>query len=324
MKNFKCHRKSVDIYPVLFEIRNNQAAWAAQTGRQSRVAVQAQTNAIPLRGLRRSKIRGRRRRDVHESRYTSLAGRFPNTVALLESLASDLGGHLGRAKFARLPPGARVLPHVDRGEYYAFRDRYHLVVDSDGESVLTAGDEEVRMHTGELWWFDNKKIHSAWNRSDRHRIHLVFDLQPIQGRIGESTQSGSTSNPRRMLALAQEPDSNATEKQVGIAVELYSAIRGNPSCWEEVLREYRCVERAQQEPLGVLAQLIWPRMDERGRKQCESAVAWALAQVDLARLKTHEIPKALLEAGGIEAIHRAWRRSKDDLLYRDCLASRPG
>ncbi|MEL6920992.1 MAG: aspartyl/asparaginyl beta-hydroxylase domain-containing protein [Pseudomonadota bacterium] len=43
---------------------------------------------------------------------------------------------------------------------------------------MRAGDEEVRMKTGELWWFDNKAEHEAMNDSETDRIHLIFDLLP--------------------------------------------------------------------------------------------------------------------------------------------------
>lgn len=315
MKNFRCHRESVDIHPVLREIQVNQSAWGAQTGRQRRVAVQAQTNAIPLRGLRRSKIQGRRRRDVHESRYTTLAKGFPNTVALLEALASDLGGELGRAKFARLPPGARVLPHVDRGEYYSCRDRYHLVVDSDGQSVLAAGHEEVRMRNGELWWFDNKKIHSASNRSNNPRTHLVFDVRLANGQDPKSNQGLPAPDPRGILNAIRQSTLDRTTEIVKAAVELYFAIRRNPSRWEAVLADHDCVELAQREPLSILTQLMLPRHGSQVRQRVESAIAWALALIDLQRLDVEQIPKALSDAGGINEVHRAWRRSKDRLLY---------
>ena len=66
-----------DFGPIKSELAGNRGAWYSQTGRQDRVGVQAETNGIPLRGLRRSRIMGRRRRDVHESRYTTLAEQFP-------------------------------------------------------------------------------------------------------------------------------------------------------------------------------------------------------------------------------------------------------
>lgn len=315
MRHFKRHRLDVNIDPILEEISANPSAWATQTGRQHRVAVQAETNAIPIRGLRRSRIMGRRRRDVHETRYTSLASRFPETVALLERLAEDLHGRVGRAKLARLPPGARVLPHVDRGEYYIRRDRYHLVVDSSEGSTLTAGDEEVGMRPGELWWFDNKVLHSARNNSKRPRVHLVFDVQPADGPVDSDAMMHPLSDPRDLLAAGQCcPCADAPDSVVS-AVELYLAIRANPCSWDEVLKDYDCVERAQRQPLEVLTQLLWPALDAGRRKRRESAVAWALAQLDLGHLTVRQLPGALQEVGGIRQLHDIWRSSKDQLLY---------
>jgi len=51
----------------------------------------------------------------------------------------------------------------------------HLVLKSTAGSWLRAGDEEVTMREGELWWFDNKAVHEAWNKGG-DRIHLIFDV----------------------------------------------------------------------------------------------------------------------------------------------------
>ena len=34
------------------------------------------------------------------------------------------------------------------------------------------------MREGELWWFDNKQVHEAFNDAQAERIHLIFDLLP--------------------------------------------------------------------------------------------------------------------------------------------------
>lgn len=314
MKDFKRHQRDVDVKPILSEVLLNETAWIEQTGRQRRVAVQAETNSIPIRGLRRSKIMGRRRRDVQETRYTSLAKRFPDTVALLERLASGLGGRLGRAKFARLPPDAKVLPHVDRGEYYELRDRYHLVVESNGESVLKANDEEVRMKTGELWWFNNKAVHSAHNDSKIARIHLVFDLQP-QDHAAKKIPKAELPDPCRILQDSLGSKPLKARHAVAEAVELYLAVKQNPERWQELLEDQGCAERAQSAPIGILAELLWPALESGRRRRRESAIGWALAQLDLGRLEAREIASALQEAGGIRAVHDVWRTSKDESLY---------
>jgi aspartyl/asparaginyl beta-hydroxylase (cupin superfamily) len=171
-------RSGIDPRPFLDEIAHVNGAWEAATGRQDKIAVQREALAIPLRGLRKSMIYGRPRRDVHESRWTTTSDAFPLARAFITDVAVRLDADLSRAKIVCLPAGRVVYPHIDRGEYYRFRGRYHMVLKSTAGSWMKAGDEEVRMREGELWWFDNDQMHEARNDGDEDRIHIIFDLLP--------------------------------------------------------------------------------------------------------------------------------------------------
>ena len=164
--------------PILDEIASVEDAWGLSTGRREKIKVQREALSIPLRGLRKSAICKRQRRDVHESRWTTGSKRHPMARQFLKDFAKAEGGLLSRAKIVCLPAGCRVYPHIDRGDYYRLRTRYHLVLRSAKGSWLKAGNEEVRMREGELWWFDNKQIHEAVNDGDQDRIHMIFDLLP--------------------------------------------------------------------------------------------------------------------------------------------------
>lgn len=182
MKHFRLIRSGVAVSPLLKALSSVDAAWDLQTGRQEKVRVQREALAVPIRGLRKSCLHGRARRDVQESRWTTGSARFPLIRHFLQSVAEDLDCGLGRAKLVALPAGRRVYPHIDRGRYYQLHDRYHLVLKSSLGSWLRAGDEEVRMQEGELWWFDNRQIHEAYNDGDEDRVHLIFDLLTPAGR----------------------------------------------------------------------------------------------------------------------------------------------
>lgn len=177
MRYFQLVREGIDPDPLLAEIAAVDNAFAAYRGRQEKIAVQREALAIPLRGIKASAVGDRKRRDVHESRWTTGSRHYPLARAFLEQTAQALGSELSRAKIVCLPPGHKVYPHVDRGEYYRLRNRYHLVLKSSG-SWMRAGDEEVRMRAGELWWFDNDQEHEACNDGDSDRVHLIFDLLP--------------------------------------------------------------------------------------------------------------------------------------------------
>ncbi|MDO7837160.1 aspartyl/asparaginyl beta-hydroxylase domain-containing protein [Sphingobium sp. HBC34] len=177
--NFELIKPSVDPAPFLAEIDRLENPWDIATGRQDKIKVQREARVIAIRGLRKSAIGSRERRDVHESRYTSTARLFPYTTAFLESFALEYGGELARAKIVCLPAGHRVYPHIDRGEYYAQRDRFHLILQGQEGSWLKAGEEQLEMRTGELWRFDNKAVHEAYNGGSGDRIHFIFDLKPL-------------------------------------------------------------------------------------------------------------------------------------------------
>lgn len=322
MRHFRLIRENVDTSAIRQELMAHDDAWLVETGRQVRAPAQKDTNAIPLRGLRRSAIYGRRRRDVHESRYTGISARFPETVRLIESLAIELGGELGRAKLAQVPPGKKVLPHVDRGEYYRLRNRHHLVIRSEKGSPLQAGGEEVRMQEGELWWFDNSALHAAQNDSTANRVHLIFDVLPKERVVEENTQSGENGplqqDPVTLLQSVQiEPPRSELESIVA-ATAVYLSAREQPKRWAELLAEHHLLERAENHPLATVISLCYPKIRGGRRQRYESALGWCLAQLDLNRVEPDSLVAALAGSGGIDTIHAQWNANRDRFLYGEC------
>lgn len=310
MQHFRLIREAVDLGPLLAELAEHDTLWAAQAGRQLTAPAQRHTNAIPIRGLRRSRIRGRRRRDVHESRYTSMSASFPATVAFIEAFAEEQGGRLGRARYARLPPGKTVLPHMDRGEYYRRRDRHHLVIRSEKGSLLRAGGETVRMQEGELWWFDNKAVHDACNDSDTDRIHLIFDVLPV----GADTAVDAP-RPGELLAGMRAEEESRAAAEVARAVALYLSIREHPADWASLLDEAGLLRLAEQKPISALARLLWPQLRSERRARYESAVGWSLGLMDIGRIVADEVADAIVAAGGLDTVHEWWRADRDAALY---------
>lgn len=189
MKNFTLIKTKIDVLPLLEELQRLPNPWDQHTGRQNKIKVQREACSIPLRGIVKSKIMGRKRFDVHESRFTTLSRQFPEAMAFIQDFAVETDGEISRAKLVNLPPGNRVYSHIDRGDYYKIRNRYHLILSTgpDG-SYLKAGDESVRMKAGELWWFNNKAPHESHNDSTQDRIHLIFDLLPTEQQQSSTKQ----------------------------------------------------------------------------------------------------------------------------------------
>lgn len=178
LQHFRLLDAAVNIQPFLRDIAASDL-WLHNTSRQTKVKVQRETNTIYLRSAVKPFPPGVDGNDVHPSHPTKLARHFPHIMEWLQDFAHQIGGELGRATIVRLTPKGQVYRHIDKGDYYRIRDRYHLVLHSLAGSVLGAGEEWVRMHPGELWWFNNKAPHEAYNESDDWRIHLIFDVLPL-------------------------------------------------------------------------------------------------------------------------------------------------
>lgn len=174
---------NLPVRSLVAELEAAPEMWERDTSRQRKVRCQRHTRNIFLRTARKPLPPGAKNaNDVHESCVFWMADRFPRALACCERIAQWLGAELGRATLVALMPHGDVYPHVDAGDYYRIRDRYHLVLKSRVGSVLSAGDETVIMREGELWVFDNKVRHAAKNPSTEPRVHLIFDVLPAVGR----------------------------------------------------------------------------------------------------------------------------------------------
>lgn len=177
-KHFKQMNFPVSIERIRQEIEENKALWSANTSRQDNIKVQRETNTIFLRSAKKPFPVGVSGNDIHLSEETNNAQVYPVIMGTLYKFASNVGGELSRVVIVRLQPGGRVYPHIDEGDYYKYRDRYHIVINSPTGSEMLAGDEKITWQEGEFWWFDNKAMHEAHNTGADFRVHIIFDVLP--------------------------------------------------------------------------------------------------------------------------------------------------
>ena len=181
MKNFKLIRRDVEIGPLLEEIRGNSDMWDADPTRTS-LAPHRETRTIILRSHTEPASTDKAYRErfpgcwTYVGRPTTVAHKFPLACAFVEGFARSVAGVLGRVALVSLQPHGTVYPHIDEGNYYRVRSRYHLVLQSAAGSRLNTGGQGITMHEGELWWFNNRIMHDAHNNSDQERIHIIIDL----------------------------------------------------------------------------------------------------------------------------------------------------
>lgn len=155
------------------EVEAKPQLWKFDTRRQDQIEVQRESQAIHLRiGIPEN--------NVHinywqEAKHHPLHMYFPACMAFLEAFTGHFGGEMGRAAIVKLPLGNKVYPHIDQGTYYSKRDRFHLIL--SGEYRYVVEDEERIFKEGQLWWFDNQKMHHSETIGEKDRVAIIFDVK---------------------------------------------------------------------------------------------------------------------------------------------------
>lgn len=107
-------------------------------------------------------------------RDDAICARVPLTAAAVEALPlSDLPGRTPTVFFSILRPGAHLPAHTGVSNV---RSIIHLPLIVPPDCGFRVGGETREWVEGEAWAFDDTIEHEAWNRSDRLRAILIFDV----------------------------------------------------------------------------------------------------------------------------------------------------
>jgi len=190
MKHYFTLATGIDTMPLMASIARQPELWKEDTYlRNFPQGPFGDTETIMLRFPRQVKLRSERALekykanrlpgyDQHESIFYPAWNRLPEAHAHVFALMNAVRGvRLGRVMINKIRPGGRIFRHRDTPEHTARWRRHHLVLRGRPGVVLSVGDEHVPMHTGSLFWFDNREEHEVVNNSDDDRISMVIDIQ---------------------------------------------------------------------------------------------------------------------------------------------------
>jgi aspartate beta-hydroxylase len=100
--------------------------------------------------------------------------RCPQTTELMNVVpAARMQGFGPEVIFSRLQAGGHIVPHFGRTNV---RLTVHLGVIIPDQCAIRVGDETRSWQEGRVLLFDDSFEHEAWNRSDRDRSVLIFEV----------------------------------------------------------------------------------------------------------------------------------------------------
>lgn len=170
--NFSIITKNFDVSKARAEIQAQPKNWLIDTKRQDTLYEQSGTETINLvKAWSPTPLADHR--DNHKYQPTELFTKYPETLKLIyKYFPPEL---VARIAIVKLLPGKFVFPHVDAGEYYKNKHRYHIAI--TGSYIYTVEDTRRQIEPGMLFWFDNKQVHCSWNNTNEDRISVIFDVK---------------------------------------------------------------------------------------------------------------------------------------------------
>jgi mannose-6-phosphate isomerase-like protein (cupin superfamily) len=117
--------------------------------------------------------------DQHDSVFYPEWHALPQARPIVFGLMTRVEGtRLGGILITRIPPGGRILPHVDDTWHVRhYNTKIYVVLQSNPQCVNRVGDERVVMAPGDAWYFDNTKEHEVMNDGPNDRISLIISIR---------------------------------------------------------------------------------------------------------------------------------------------------
>lgn len=102
----------------------------------------------------------------------------PEVVSDIVGMVAEMRkwSDIGRVMLVKLEGEGKVTSHIDEGEYADFyNDRVHVVVEAGRWAFMQCGEEMLKDEVGNVFSFNHKLLHEAYNRNETPRIHLIID-----------------------------------------------------------------------------------------------------------------------------------------------------
>lgn len=182
LQNFQKLDYEIDVSLALKQIEENPKLWDENPERKN-------GSGSPHAAMSDIWVRFRPKSELTEAKHYAephIPAWYPSRSILteVERIALDLltftrGVQLGGVLITKIPAGGRIEPHDDRGRWHPefFNYKLYIPLKSSDGCLNHCDGETVKMKPGEVWFFDNLKVHSVENNGDDDRITLIVCIR---------------------------------------------------------------------------------------------------------------------------------------------------
>ncbi len=87
------------------------------------------------------------------------------------------GERLGGVLITKIPPGGKIVEHVDTGWHAGYYEKYFIPIQNDNGAIFGFEDGIIAPNLGDVYWFRNDNKHWVENNSQRDRIALIVSIR---------------------------------------------------------------------------------------------------------------------------------------------------
>lgn len=118
----------------------------------------------------------------HESSWYPCISKIPAAWSLARKVYRRVGGKkLGGILITRIPPGGEVKPHIDSGWHAEHYEKFAIQIKGNKDQAFCFAGESLSPLPGDLYTFNNSRLHWVRNDSDEERITLIMCIRTIHG-----------------------------------------------------------------------------------------------------------------------------------------------
>lgn len=181
MTYFERLAADLPVAPVLQELDAHPELWGQYTERTSAPgSPHADSQDIWLRFRDRSELtEPARYGEPHFPVWYPAAALVPSIKPLIHDLMHYVKAvALGGCMLTRLPPGGRILPHVDDGWHALhYNTKAYIILRANPGCLNHCGNEMALMAAGEAWLFNNLVLHSVENWGGTERVAAIITMR---------------------------------------------------------------------------------------------------------------------------------------------------
>jgi Aspartyl/Asparaginyl beta-hydroxylase len=114
----------------------------------------------------------------HESVWYPAYYALPQVKPMIFGLMAAVDGErLGGALITRVPAGREIAPHKDGGWHVDYYEKFYVQIANPQGCIFECEGEQFEPRQGDVYWFDNRKLHSIKNDGSVDRMTLIVCIK---------------------------------------------------------------------------------------------------------------------------------------------------